>query len=186
MADVVVTLPKSFGLDKWLAEGDAAGTEPSDFVKSGGFYHWKVPTTPKIEPGERVYIVYDGRLIGYAPLISLRWDRYGKCYLIRRAGAVACTLNRHIPGFQGYRYRWWDRDDELPTKATCAYPGCSEEFDLGYDFPGLCGGEKPPDHGCGEPFCEKHLFTADEHRHLVLCESCCEGYFEYLAESAGV
>lgn len=27
MSDVLVTLPQSFGLDAWIAEGDPAGTE---------------------------------------------------------------------------------------------------------------------------------------------------------------
>lgn len=115
MADVVVTLPKRFGLKAWIEEGDAAGEPRSIFVSEGGFYHWKVgKRTPKIDPGERVYVVYDGHLIGYSPLHRLRWDVNGNCYLIRLAEAEAVTIDEHIPGFRGCRYRWWEREKERP------------------------------------------------------------------------
>lgn len=45
MADVVVTLPKSFGFDKWLAEGDAPG-EPW----SGTYYAFTVNRNPGTTP----------------------------------------------------------------------------------------------------------------------------------------
>jgi hypothetical protein len=181
--DVVVTLPKSFGLDRWMAEGDAPG-EPW----SGRLYEFTVSGVPNIKPGERVYVVHDGRPIGYAPLVKVRVTTPStgprRTALIRGGGAVACTLNRHIPGFRGFRYRWWNRDEELPARATCAAEGCNEEFDLGYEFPGLCGGDPFPDHGCGRPFCERHLFMADERRDLALCRECCEGYMESIFEPA--
>lgn len=185
--DICVTLPKSFGLEKWMAEGDAPGD-----AWTGQYYAFTVAGAPKVEPGDRVYVAYDGRLIGYAPLVqalvrpSLRNPRRSATELIRGGEAVACTVNEHIPGFRGYRYRWWDREDELPAKATCTTPDCDEKFDLGYEFPGLCGGGQVPDHGCGEPFCERHLFTADEHRDLTLCKDCCEDYVEHLSEPAGM
>lgn len=174
MSDVVVTLPKSFGLEAWLAEGDGPGEE-----WKGQRYYWKLgKQVPKIEAGERVYVVHDGRLIGYAPLLAIRWDMNGNVYLMRGGGAVACTLNKHIPGFRGYRYVWWSRDDELPATATCSSPGCETTFDLGYEFPGLCGGEVVPDRGCGEPFCEEHLFgeAGGCELKLPLCDDCCESY----------
>lgn len=107
--DVVVTVPKSFGLDRWVAEGDAAGTPESGeewaFYLGGG--------RPNIRPGERVYIVYNGKLRGYAPLVRVESTYFG-CALIRKGGAVAVTIDRPIPGFRGFRYRDWEYADEKP------------------------------------------------------------------------
>ncbi len=116
--DVVVTVPKG-RWEAWLAEGDLPGDEWSgeewDFYLAGGL--------PRIEIGERVYVVAHGKLRGYAPLVRLvtyenvfserRWS------LLRRGGAVAVTLwcEDHpcsIRGFPGWRYRWWDRTAERP------------------------------------------------------------------------
>lgn len=112
--DVVVTLSKKFGLKNWIAEGDAAGDPPAPGYP---FYYWKVPSRPKkLKNGERVYVVYDGALIGYAPLFAIT-NHFGPnkgIYLVRRGGAVAVTIDEYIRGFQGYRYRWWDRSQERP------------------------------------------------------------------------
>lgn len=109
MPDCLVTLPKSFGLQQWIAEGDPAGAEWSGTL-------WEFRTygaRPNIEPGERVYICYSGRLIGYAPLVRLEYFQGHVCF-IRGGGAVAVTISERIPGFRGWRYRWWDRADERP------------------------------------------------------------------------
>ena len=72
---------------------------------------------PVIQPGDRVYIVAHGRLRGYAPLryieryCALRSDR--TC-LVRNGDAEALTIAEPIRGFQGWRYRFWNRDDEIP------------------------------------------------------------------------
>jgi len=108
MTDVEVTLPKSFGLERWLDEGDAPG-EPW----TGRYYAFSVSGKPDIKPGERVYVVHDGRLIGYAPLVALVAEGR-RTSLIRGGGAVACTIDRQIGGFRGYRYRDWDRTEERP------------------------------------------------------------------------
>jgi hypothetical protein len=132
VSDVVVTVPKARWAE-WLGEGalawghgvpwftplDRAGLEYG-FVVGG--------RPPKIERGERVYIVAHGLLRGYAPLQSIgAGERFGgpsgSHALIRRGGAVAVTLQSHdglripVRGFQGFRYRWWDRDLEV------AFPG---------------------------------------------------------------
>ena len=118
MPDVVVTVPINFrlpefpglrGLDTWCAEGDAAGEEDSGLswvFTTGGSY-------PNIQPGERVYVVCEDRLRGYAPLVRL-YCHAGAVHLVRRGGAVAVTIPRLIVGFQGWRYRWWDRAEEVP------------------------------------------------------------------------
>ena len=122
MPDVVVTVPKNFrydnkkGLAAWISEGDAAGDAPSGLLwefNTGG-------TKPKIEPGDRVYVVCEGKLRGYAPLVELRFipsdksPHRGRISFIRGGDAVAVTIEKPIRGFQGWRYRWWERDDEMP------------------------------------------------------------------------
>lgn len=109
--DVVVTLPKSFGLKRWIEEGDPAGTK-----WSGQEWGWFMGGNPpkKLNQGDRVYVVYDGHLIGYAPLLYIAPTDSGGFALVRGGGAVAVTINQHIRGFQGYRYRWWNREDERP------------------------------------------------------------------------
>lgn len=115
MTDIVVTLPKSFGLKRWIEEGDPAGED-----WSGQEWGWYLGMQPpkKLNPGDRVYVVYNGRLIGYAPLLRIEpWVRGSLttgCVLVRGGGAVACTIPCRIKGFQGYRYRWWDRSIEAP------------------------------------------------------------------------
>jgi hypothetical protein len=111
--DVVVTVPKSFGLERWIAEGDPVGAP-----WSGQEWHFSLGRTkPKIEPGERVYVVYNGKLRGYAPLVRVEKvaDYYGdRVSLVRHGDAVAVTIDAFIKGFRGFRYRWWDIDAERP------------------------------------------------------------------------
>ena len=109
MSDVVVTVPKSFGLDRWIAEGDAAG-EPWTGEEWAFYLGGAVP---RIEPGERVYVVFGGKLRGYSPLIRVVRRDHG-CALVRGGGAVAVTIDMPIIGFRGFRYRSWDRTDERP------------------------------------------------------------------------
>lgn len=129
MSDVVVTVPKNFryrgktGLAAWISEGDPAGTK-----WSGEEWHFYLGSIrPKIEPGDRVYVVCDGRLRGYSPLVRVdecldpsRYSRssasgYASRYaLVRHGDAVAVAIPDPIPGFRGFRYRWWDREIEIP------------------------------------------------------------------------
>ena len=115
MTDVVVTVPKA-KWEEWLEEGDLPGDDWSGLESQ---FFFRCGAAPRIEPGERVYIVAHGRLRGYAPLVRI--DRYGQWYkgnraygLVRRDGAVAVTIRKPIRGFQGFRYRWWKREDEEP------------------------------------------------------------------------
>ena len=127
MTDVVVTVPKGLW-DEWLEEGDQAGEPWSGEAE----YHFWIPQRglPRVEVGERVYIVAHGKLRGYAPLVrtelSCELSPRRSC-LIRRGEAVAVTLMcgdhphpLHTRGFQGWRYRWWLRQDEKP------FPGWRE------------------------------------------------------------
>ena len=122
MPDVVVTVPKTFrcppsarvGLGAWIDEGDAAGQSESGRL-------WSFTTfgpCPDIVPGERVYIVCEGRLRGYAPLVEMEFEDcgggMGHVEFIRGGGAVAVTVPERIIGFRGWRYRWWGYAAELP------------------------------------------------------------------------
>ena len=113
MTDVVVTVPKSMW-DDWIDEGDLPG-EPWTEMRS---HFWLPPNNlPKITRGERVYVVAHGKLRGYAPLVEVEWIcgmRDDRACLMRYDGAVAVTIPEPIRGFQGYRYRWWERDIEVP------------------------------------------------------------------------
>lgn len=64
----------------------------------------------------RCYVVAHGKLRGYSSLFALETDETGRELkaLIRRGGAVAVTTEEAIPGFRGWRYRWWGREDERP------------------------------------------------------------------------
>lgn len=109
MTDVVVTVPRGLWAT-WLDEGDLAG-EPWSGNESGFYLGGR--NEPRIVEGERVYIVAHDRLRGYAPLTQIAHGAYGWA-LVRRGGAVACTLDVPIRGFRGWRYRWWERTEEHP------------------------------------------------------------------------
>lgn len=125
MCDAVVTVPQNFthpdapglkGLAAWIAEGDAAG-EP-DSGKEWWFTTYG--PLPVFTPGDRLYIVCEGKLRGYAPLVRVMFDqsrlRGGAAPLafVRRGEAVACTIDEPIRGFRGWRARWWERSAERP------------------------------------------------------------------------
>jgi hypothetical protein len=109
--DLIVTVPKSFGLYSWVGEGDAAGTQWSG--KEWDFYLPLRTPWPPINPGDRVYVTYNGILRGYAPLV--RVARYNHSYsLVRHGNAVAITIDEPVPGFRGWKERWWPREKEYP------------------------------------------------------------------------
>lgn len=131
--DIAVTVPKNFkhpaapgkkGLAAWLAEGDAPGTPWS----GQEWFFTTYGTVPRITSGERVYVVCEDRLVGYAPLIRIAVDGKvqdrllkagaasyrGPIAFVRGGGAVACTIDEKIVGFRGWRYVWWKREDERP------------------------------------------------------------------------
>lgn len=122
MTDVVVTVPAK-EWEAWVLEGELAPTGLE--LGAGNPMHpdldfgFKVPRRPaQLVRGDRVYIVAHGRLRGYAPLVAVemgmtaKWGFQGGWMLVRKGGAVACTIVSPISGFRGFRYRWWDRAQE--------------------------------------------------------------------------
>lgn len=113
MTDVVVTVPAD-QWDDWIAEGDLPG-EPW----SGNESHFWVRVLPAqlLTADSRLYVVARGKLRGYAPIVEYesicRLDGRRSC-ILRRGGAVAVTIPEGIPGFRGFRYRWWQREVEVP------------------------------------------------------------------------
>jgi hypothetical protein len=107
MKDVVVTVPKWFW-PEWISEGDAAG-DPT----TGEEWGFSVGAKPDVEPGDRCYVVAHGKLRGYALITRLHFDGC-KWHICRQGGAVAVTIPKPIKGFQGFRYRWWNRAEEIP------------------------------------------------------------------------
>jgi hypothetical protein len=111
MSDVVVTVPRRLW-SEWLDEGSLPG-EPDT---GDTFHFWLAGPLPDIQIGSRVYIVAHGRLRGYAPLVAIERRcrlRPSVGCLVRRGGAVAITIGRPIRGFRGFRYRWWEREEEI-------------------------------------------------------------------------
>ena len=131
MSDVVVTVPKNFrwddsphtGLLAWADEGGLPGNDGC-----GEYEYTTGGMKPRIEVGERVYVVCEGRLRGYAPLVRMIFDplrgNWGYVSLVRGGGAVAVTIATQITGFRGWRYRWWCRDDERPFPEWLADAEC--------------------------------------------------------------
>lgn len=113
MSDVLVTVPKWFGLDNWIMEGDPAGSNEW----SGQEWHFYLGgAVPRMKPGDRVYVVYNEKLRGYAPLVRIEpiLGEHGRYALVRHGGAVAVTIDEKIRGFRGFRYRWWNYEQERP------------------------------------------------------------------------
>ena len=114
MSDLVVTCPKGFWWE-WIAEGDAAGDPPTG--TEWGWWMSDRRPKPPIQAGDRLYIVAWGKLRGYAPVTRLHHERgteSGSWVICRKGGAVAVTIDEEIPGFRGWRRRWWSTDIERP------------------------------------------------------------------------
>lgn len=113
--DLVGTCPKNFW-HEWIREGDCAGTE-----STGEEYAWwtrSLAAVKSLQPGDRLYVVCNGKLRGYSPVVRVIQQEDGQGRPIfgvcRKGNAVAVTIPEVIPGFRGLRKRWWDRSIEQP------------------------------------------------------------------------
>jgi hypothetical protein len=96
--DVVVTVAKE-QWEAWVAERD-------EHVFGLGWAH------PDVWPDGRVYVIADGRVQGFAPLVRLD-DPAPDARSLVCAGEVEClTIDQPVNGFEGWRYRWWPRAAE--------------------------------------------------------------------------
>lgn len=122
--DVVATVPKGRWAE-WLTEGDLADGTPDpqqwEELSEYGMTFGGGLSVPDAEPGDRLYIVAHGKLRGFAPITEIDTEnperfggKPGGFAIVRRGGAVAVTVGLEIRGFQGWRYRWWNRAAEVP------------------------------------------------------------------------
>ena len=102
MSDLVGTCPKDFW-EEWIAEGDAAGTHPRLAIGAEWSWYTRHSLALTIKRGDRFYVVAHGKLRGFAPVTRVGQLGLGQYEIVRRGGAVACTIAAPIPGFRGLR-----------------------------------------------------------------------------------
>lgn len=111
MTDCVVTVPARLWRG-WIGEGDLPG-QVAEYES-----HFWLPSIPRMNPGDRVYVAAHGAIRGYAPLVRTEARCVlapSRACLVRAGGAVAVTVpGLEVVGFRGYRYRWWEREAEVP------------------------------------------------------------------------
>jgi hypothetical protein len=76
--------------------------------------HYRPPAAVAADRS-RLHIVSAGILRGFAPI--RRVDQVSdRCWTLGRDGfsAEAVAIMQEIRSFRGWRYRWWDRDQEVP------------------------------------------------------------------------
>ena len=111
--DLVGVVPKN-KWNAWLKEGGCAGTKDT-----GKEWAWKTDNlraVTKLQRGDRLYVVCNGRLRGYATITRVIQDgnnRHPMFSICRRGDAVAVTIDEKIPVFRSLRKRWWEREKEL-------------------------------------------------------------------------
>lgn len=104
--DIIITLPKTISWDDYEKELEA--------VKDGSqVMNFKVPTMPKVLPGNRCYIVHDGEVKGWMKIVGTKTGPF-KCTTtgkewpignyIERSGRFNHIAPIEMKGFQGFRY----------------------------------------------------------------------------------
>ena len=99
MTDIVITIPRAAWADWLMQHGadDQRGRMRSFHVYDEERGH------PPCSTGDQLYVVAHGRL---------------RCVLLIEAIMMRpVTLAGYVPGFAGWRRRWWDPQHELPFPA---------------------------------------------------------------------
>lgn len=106
MADIILTIPKSFGWERFKQE--------LSVIKSGTYIKsFKVAHLPKTEIGERCYILYNGLIRGYLIIEGFDTTGFtctttGKYWksgnFINVSGEFTTIDPIPMKGFQGFRY----------------------------------------------------------------------------------
>lgn len=106
MPDIVMTIPKSISWEDYEREILAAGQHM--------VMNYRVPNRPKIEPGERCYIVHHGVVRGYMNVVGVAFRPGFYCtttgrywpegWYVQRSGQFFKIDPIPMKGFQGYRY----------------------------------------------------------------------------------
>lgn len=104
MPDILITIPKSVDWSVYQLELDAAA--------AGSTMNFKVPNFPKVNPGDRCYVVYNGFVRGWMQVTGLKHDDFvcdttgdrwsGK--FVQRSGHFHPVKHEQVTGFQGFRY----------------------------------------------------------------------------------
>lgn len=105
MADIVVTLPASVAWEDYSRELNAV----SDWSQVMRF---KVPTLPKVVPGDRCYLVWRGSVRGWMAVVGVceeafKFSTTGRMWtgkFVERSGPFHLSAGPSMKGFQGYRY----------------------------------------------------------------------------------
>lgn len=102
--DIIITVPKKIKWSDYKKELAAA--------EEGAVLNFKVSNFPKVKPGDRCYILYNGKIIGYH-IISGIQEKDFKCTttgrhwsgkFIQRTGKFHRITPIAMKGFQGFRY----------------------------------------------------------------------------------
>lgn len=111
MTDIVVTVPRDKWAD-WLkqhGEGDQRGRRRNFHIYD------KEQGRPPASEGDDIYVVAHGRL--RCLLMIERIVPLMGGWLVTASMVRPVTLAGYVPGFKGWRRRWWDTQHELPFDA---------------------------------------------------------------------
>lgn len=110
--DIVVTIPKS--------EYSNNNRETRNMKAKGYVQFWTLSKTPKnLDIGDRVFFVKNKKIESSMKVIDIETNSTKTCETTKRVWSGECqitmddlkdesTLNIHVNGFQGLRYKWWN------------------------------------------------------------------------------
>ena len=127
--DIIITIPKSISWSDYKKELKQA--------EQGDILNFKVSSRPNTDIGNKCYICYDGKIVGYHIICGIEekefdcttTGKHWKGLFVQRTGQFY-KLKNTIPmkGFQGYRY-FENKISENNKKKRCLH-----EDEDGYKF----------------------------------------------------